>query len=425
MSDRSITDRLKHAWNVFRNEDAYDWRQWKHNWQEYASSSRNEARHRLRMTTEKNLVASVYNRIAIDVSEMTLKHVRTNENGRFQEVIKSDLHYILNTEANIDQASKAFVQDIVLSMFDEGAVAVVPVDTDVDPKQSASYKIGSMRTARIVEWFPRHVRINIYNDRTGQHEERMVPKNIVAIIENPLHSIMNEPNSILKRLIHKLNLLDAVDNIASSGKLDVIIQLPYSLKSEQKRAEAVRRREEMEMQLSSSKYGIAYSEATERVIQLNRPVENTLMTQVQYLQGLLWSQLGLTEDVFNGKADEATMINYDNRTLLPIIHAILDEFNRKFLSKTARTQGQLLMAFRDPFKLVTATALADLSDKLTRNEILSSNEVRGEIGFMPSDDPRADELRNKNLNAQNDQLPKNIPNEGGSSIQENQNGSET
>ncbi len=425
MSDRSITDRLKHAWNVFRNEDAYDWRQWKHNWQEYASSSRNEARHRLRMTTEKILVASVYNRIAIDVSEMTLKHVRTNENGRFQEVIKSDLHYILNTEANIDQASKAFVQDIVLSMFDEGAVAVVPVDTNVDPKQSASYKIGSMRTARIVEWFPRHVRINIYNDRTGQHEERMVPKNIVAIIENPLHSIMNEPNSILKRLIHKLNLLDAVDNIASSGKLDVIIQLPYSLKSEQKRAEAVRRREEMEMQLSSSKYGIAYSEATERVIQLNRPVENTLMTQVQYLQGLLWSQLGLTEDVFNGKADEATMINYDNRTLLPIIHAILDEFNRKFLSKTARAQGQLLMAFRDPFKLVTATALADLSDKLTRNEILSSNEVRGEIGFIPSDDPRADELRNKNLNAQNDQLPKNIPNEGGSSIQENQNGSET
>lgn len=372
---------------------------------------------RLRITNERSIITALYNRIAIDVSEVIIQHVRLDENGRYKETIDDELNYLLNTEANIDQTAKAFIQDLVMSMFDEGAVAVLPIETSVNPDHTDSYSIYSARVARIVEWFPMHVKLNVYNDKTGMREDILRPKRTVAIIENPLYPLMNEPNSTLKRLIHKLNLLDDIDEQISSGKIDLIIQLPYVVKSKQKEAEAKRRRDELEMQLSGSKYGVAYTDGTEKITQLNRPVENNMLTQVEYLTKQLHAQLGLTESVFDGTADEAAMLNYDNRTITPIISAIVDEFRRKFLTRTARTQGQTIMAFRNAFKLVPVSSLADIADKFTRNEILSSNEVRSIIGYKPSDDPRADELRNKNLNAQNDQLPADIPGEGGSSIQ--------
>jgi len=340
----------------------------------------------------------VYNRIAIDVSAVNIQHVRLDENGRFEEGIPSGLNYILSTEANIDQTSRAFIQDIVMSMFDEGVVCVVPVDTTLDPKVSGSYDIQSMRAGRILAWYPRHVRVRLYNDNTGTREELVLPKANVAIIENPLYSIMNEPNSTLKRLLKKLAILDAIDEASGSGKLDIIIQLPYVIKTQAKKDQAEDRRKDIEMQLAGSKYGIAYTDATERITQLNRPAENNLMAQIQYLTSMLYSQLGLTEEVFNGKADEATMLNYNNRTIVPILAAIIDEFKRKFLTKTARTQNQSIMYFKDAFSLVPASELANIADKFTRNEILSSNEVRSIIGYKPSDDPAADELRNKNLN---------------------------
>ena len=388
--------RIRHAWNAFRNRDPTEQAPASRDLG-YGSYSRQD-RVRMHVTNERSIIISVYNRIAIDVSAVNIQHVRLDENGRFEEGIPSGLNYILSTEANIDQTSRAFIQDIVMSMFDEGVVCVVPVDTTLDPKVSGSYDIQSMRAGRILAWYPRHVRVRLYNDNTGTREELVLPKANVAIIENPLYSIMNEPNSTLKRLLKKLAILDAIDEASGSGKLDIIIQLPYVIKTQAKKDQAEDRRKDIEMQLAGSKYGIAYTDATERITQLNRPAENNLMAQIQYLTSMLYSQLGLTEEVFNGKADEATMLNYNNRTIVPILAAIIDEFKRKFLTKTARTQNQSIMYFKDAFSLVPASELANIADKFTRNEILSSNEVRSIIGYKPSDDPAADELRNKNLN---------------------------
>jgi len=395
--------RIKHAWNAFRNRDPTETPQ---AYREIGyGSSRRQDRVRLHITNERSVIISVYNRIALDVAAMNMQHVRLDQNGRFIEGIISGLNSILTLEANIDQTSRAFIQDIVMSMFDEGVVAVVPVDTTVDPKISSSFDITSMRTARIINWHPRHVRVRIYNDTTGTPEELTLPKSSVAIIENPLYAIMNEPNSTLKRLLKKLSILDAIDEQSGAGKLDIIIQLPYVIKSEARKKQADERRQAMETQLTGSKYGVAYTDGTEKITQLNRPAENNLMVQIQYLTSMLYSQLGLTEEVFSGKADEATMLNYQNRTIIPIVMAIIDEFKRKFLTKTARTQYQSIAYFKDAFSFVPATELANIADKFTRNEILSSNEVRAIIGYRPSSDPAADELRNKNLNKSEEPIP--------------------
>ena len=321
-----------------------------------------------------------------------------DENGRFTEEIDSGLQNCLNIEANIDQTGRAFLQDVVMSMLDEGCVAIVPVDTTINPMLSGSYEINTMRTAKILEWYPAHVRVRLYNDRKGIHEELILPKANVAIIENPLYAVINEPNSTMQRLIRKLNLLDVVDEQTSSGKLDLIIQLPYVIKSEARRKQADERRKDIEMQLSGSKYGIAYTDGTERITQLNRPAENNLMGQVEYLTNMLYSQLGLTQSILDGSADDKTMLNYYNRTIEPILAAIVDELKRKFLTKTARAQKQTIMYFRDPFKLVPVNDIAEIADKFTRNEIMTSNEIRQIVGMKPSKDPEADELRNKNLN---------------------------
>ena len=392
----SIATRLKHAWNAFSDRDSAEYQ----NPRDLGySSSRRQDRVRLHITSERSVIISVYNRIALDVSAVSIQHVRLDQNGRYESGIPSGLNTCLTTEANIDQTSRAFIQDIVMSMFDEGVVAVVPIDTTINPKISGSYDIQTMRTGRVVGWYPKHVRVRLYNDSTGVQQELTLPKSMVAIIENPLYSVMNEPNSTLKRLLKKLAILDAIDEQSGAGKLDIIIQLPYVIKTEARRAQAEQRRKDIEMQLAGTKYGIAYTDGTERVTQLNRPAENNLMTQIQYLTSMLYSQLGLTEDVFTGKADEATMLNYNNRTVGPIVSAIVDEFKRKFLTKTARAQNQSIMFFRDVFSLVPVNEIADVADKFTRNEVLSSNEMRAIIGYKPSSDPRADELRNKNLNA--------------------------
>lgn len=412
--DQSISSRLKHAWNAFVENEPI-----RYSYQDIGPVSTTRLdRTRFRSTTERSIVAAIYNRIAIDVSEITIQHVRQDENGRFEETIKSGLNYILTTEANIDQTSRAFIIDMILSMFDEGHVAVIPVDTTLNPKVTGAYDIQTVRTAKIIDWYPQHVRVRVYNEKTGVHEEITLPKHMTAIIENPLYSIMNEPNGTLKRLIRKLNLLDAVDEISSSGKLDLIIQLPYVIKTESRKLQAEARRKDIEMQLSGSKYGIAYTDGTEQITQLNRASENNLMNQVTYLTTMLYSQLGLTEEVFNGTANEATMLNYHNRTVTPIVSAIVDEFKRKFLTRTARTQGQTIMAFKDPFKLVPVNSLANIADKLTRNEILSSNEVRAIIGYKPSGDPAADELRNKNLNQNIDSSAVNENNQNESNLEE-------
>ena len=347
---------------------------------------------------EKSIVTSVYNRLALDVASLAIKHVRLDENGRYMEEVNSGLQNCLNVEANIDQTGRAFLQDVVMSMLDEGCVAIVPVDTTVNPAVSGSYDINTMRTGKIIEWYPAHVRIRVYNDKKGIHEEITLPKSSVAIIENPLYAVINEPNSTMQRLIRKLNLLDVVDEQTSSGKLDLIIQLPYVIKSEARRKQAEERRKDIEMQLSGSKYGIAYTDGTERITQLNRPAENNLMKQVEYLTSMLYSQLGLTQSIMDGSADDKTMLNYYNRTIEPIIAAIVDEIKRKFLTKTARSQKQTIMYFRDPFKLVPVNEIAEIADKFTRNEIMTSNEIRQIVGMKPADDPSADELRNKNLN---------------------------
>ena len=398
-----ISSRLKHAWDVFRSRDPTTYADYGY------ATSRRQDRVRLHVTNERSVIISVYNRIALDVAAVSIQHAKVDQNGRFLEQVADGLNHCLTVEANIDQTAKAFIQDVVMSMFDEGVVAVVPVETDLNPLITGAYDIKTLRAGRIVAWYPKHVRVRLYNDATGAHEEVTVPKSMAAIIENPLYAVMNEPNSTLTRLIKKLSLLDAVDEQSGAGKLDLIIQLPYVIKSDARREDAERRRKEIEVQLSGSKYGIAYTDGTERVTQLNRPAENNLMAQIQYLTSMLYSQLGLTEDVFTGKADEATMLNYNNRTIIPIVSAIVDEFKRKFLTKTARSQNHSILYFRDPFSLVTVTNLADVADKFTRNEILSSNEFRGIIGYKPSSDPRADELRNKNINASNDQLPPGAP----------------
>ena len=388
-----ITDRLQHAWNAFLNNDVRT----RYQDMGYYSSYKPD---RVRFTrgNERSIVTSVYNRLALDASAMAIKHVRLDDNGRFTEEINSGLQNCLNVEANIDQTGRAFLQDVVMSMLDEGCVAIVPVDTTLNPNLSGSYDINTMRTAKILEWYPAHIRVRVYNDRKGIHEELTLPKANVAIIENPLYAVINEPNSTMQRLIRKLNLLDVVDEQSSAGKLDLIIQLPYVIKSEARRQQAEARRKDIEMQLAGSKYGIAYTDGTERITQLNRPAENNLMNQVQYLTEMLYSQLGLTQSILDGSADDKTMLNYYNRTIEPILSAIVDEMKRKFLTKTARSQKQTIMYFRDPFKLVPVNDIAEIADKFTRNEIMTSNEIRQIVGMKPSDDPEADELRNKNLN---------------------------
>jgi hypothetical protein len=347
---------------------------------------------------ERSIITSVYNRIALDVSAINIKHCRLDNNDRYMSVIDSGLNSCLNLEANIDQTGRAFIQDIVMSMLDEGCVAIVPVDTSIDPKVSSSYDILSMRTGKILDWYPEHVKVRLYNERTGNKEEIIVPKKTVAIIENPLYAVTNAPNSTMQRLIRKLSLLDVTDEKTASGKLDLIIQLPYVIKTEARRQQAETRRKDIEMQLAGSKYGIAYTDGTEKITQLNRSVENNLMSQIEYLTSMLYSQLGITQSILDGSADEKTMLNYHNRTIEPIVSAIVDEMKRKFLTKTARSQQQSILFFRDPFKLVPLNDIAEIGDKFTRNEIMTSNEIRQIIGMTPSNDPKADQLVNSNLN---------------------------
>ena len=385
-------ERLQHAWNAFRGRD-------RPGFADYGSGSYYRPdRIRLSHGNERSIVTAIYNRISVDVAAIELRHVRLDQNGRYKETVKSGLNNALTVEANLDQTARAFMQDVVTSMFDEGCVAVVPVDTTIDPNVSSSYDVSTLRTGKIVQWYPEHVRVQLYNERTGLKEEVTLPKRIVAIIENPFYSVMNEPNSTLQRLIRKLILLDAIDEQSGSGKLDLIIQLPYVIKSPARREQAERRRKDIEEQLAGSKYGIAYTDGTEHITQLNRAVENNLLSQIEYLTNLLYGQLGITPEVLNGTANEQTMLNYNNRTIEPIVSAITDEYKRKFLTKTARTQGQSIIFRRDPFKLVPIGNIADIADKFTRNEILSSNEIRSIVGFDPVADERANELRNKNLN---------------------------
>jgi len=390
----SIGGRLKHAWNAFLNKDPTV----TFGGMGYNGGYRPD-RFRFGMGNERSMIASIYNQIAIDVSSISFRHVRLDQNERYIDTISSGLNDCLTVSSNVDQIPQAFIQDLVMSMFDEGCVAIVPVDTTFNPIISGAYDVQSMRVGKIVNWFPSHVRVDLYNERTGRREETTLPKEMVCIIENPLYAVMNEPNSTLKRLIRKLNLLDAVDEQSGSGKLDLIIQLPYVIKTAARKEQADLRRIELESQLAGSKYGIAYTDGTEKVTQLNRPAENNLMGQITYLTSMLYSQLGMTESIFNGTADEKTMLNYNNRTVNPICSTLVAEMKRKFLTKTARSQLQSIGYFREPFKLVTSSELADIGDKYTRNEILTSNEVRAIVGYKPSTDPKADELRNKNLNS--------------------------
>lgn len=392
-------DRLQHGWNAFMNRDpTNDFRG------VGESYYYRPDRPRFTKGNEKSIVNAVYNRIALDVAAIGFKHVRADDDGKFAEEIKSGLNDCLNIEANLDQTGRAFLQDVVMSMFDEGVIAIVPIDTTLDPTKTGSYDIQSMRVGKIVTWYPEHVKVNVYNEKTGKRQEIVMAKRNVAIIENPLYAVTNEPNSTVKRLIRKLNLLDVIDEQSGSGKLDLIIQLPYVVKTEAKRRQAETRRKDIENQLAGSKYGIAYTEATEKITQLNRPVENNLLKQIEYLTTMVYSQLGITSGVMDGTADEKTMLNYNTRSVEPIVSAISDEIIRKFITKTARSQGQTIMTFRDPFKLVPVTEIAEIADKFTRNEIATSNEIRQLIGWKPSDDPGANELRNKNLNKQADQM---------------------
>ena len=386
-----VLDRLRHGWNAFMNRDPT-----------YAqdlgpSYYYRPDRPRFTRGNERSIVTSVYNRIALDASAITIQHVRLDENGRFLSTIDSDLNKCLTLDANIDQTGRAFLQDAVMSMLDEGCVALVPVETDVDPNDTDSYKIFSIRTGKIVEWRPQHVKVRVYDERTGRKEDIMISKSSVAIVENPLYAVINEPNSTMQRLIRKLSLLDVTDEQTASGKLDLIIQLPYIIKTEARRQQAEQRRKDIEMQLAGSKYGIAYTDGTEHITQLNRSVENNLMKQVEYLTSMLYSQLGITQTILDGTADEKTMINYYTRTIEPIVSSIVDEMKRKFLTKTARSQRQSIEFFRDPFKLVPVNDIAEIADKFTRNEILTSNEIRQIVGMKPSNDPKADELINSNI----------------------------
>lgn len=391
--EMSFGSRLKHAWNAFSGNAQMNYRDLGMSYAYRAD------RPRLTRGNERSIVTSVYNRIALDVAALNIQHVRLDKNGRFLSVIEDGLNNCLTLEANVDQTARSFIQDVVISMFDEGSVAIVPVDTTTDPNVSGSYDIQTMRVGQILDWYPQHVRIRLYNEQTGQKQDVVLPKSAVAIIENPLYAVINEPNSTMQRLIRKLNLLDVIDEQSGSGKLDLIIQLPYVIKTEARRQQAEARRKDIESQLSGTKYGIAYTDGTERITQLNRSVNNNLMSQIEYLTSMLYSQLGITQSILDGTADEKTMLNYNNRTIEPIIAAIVDEMKRKFLTKTARSQHQSISYFRDPFKLVPVNEIAEIADKFTRNEIMTSNEIRQVIGMKPSDDPGADELRNKNLNA--------------------------
>lgn len=391
--EMSFGSRLKHAWNAFTGNVQMNYRDLG------MSYSYRADRPRMSRGNERSIVTSVYNRIALDVAALNIQHVRLDENGRFLSVIDDGLNNCLTLEANVDQTARSFVQDVVISMFDEGSVAIVPVDTTTDPNVSGSYDIQSLRVGQILDWYPQHIRARVYNEQTGRKEDIVVPKSAVAIIENPLYAVINEPNSTMQRLIRKLNLLDVIDEQSGSGKLDLIIQLPYVIKTEARRQQAENRRKDIENQLSGSKYGIAYTDGTEHITQLNRSVNNNLMSQIEYLTSMLYSQLGITQSILDGTADEKTMLNYNNRTIEPIISAIVDEMKRKFLTKTARSQHQSISFFRDPFKLVPVNDIAEIADKFTRNEIMTSNEIRQVVGMKPSEDPRADELRNKNLSA--------------------------
>lgn len=393
----SVGSRFKNAWNAFRNREPTKV------FQDigYGYSYRPDRFH-LTRGNERSIVTSVYNRIALDVAAIDIQHVKLDAEGRFCDVVQSGLNNCLSTEANLDQTGRAFIQDAVMSMMDEGCIAIVPVDTDDDPDDTTGYQILSMRVGRIRDWYPKHIRVELYNEETGRKQDIVVPKSTVAIVENPLYAVINEPNSTMQRLIRKLNLLDAVDEQSSSGKLDLIIQLPYVIKTEARRKQAEKRRKDIEQQLAGSKYGIAYTDGTERITQLNRSLENNLMKQIEYLTSMLYSQLGITQSILDGTADDKTMLNYYNRTIEPIIAAIVDEMKRKFLSKTARSQNKSIKFFRDPFKLVPVADLAEISDKFTRNEIATSNEIRQVIGWKPSDDPKADELRNSNLSQPNE-----------------------
>lgn len=391
--EMSFGSRLKHAWNAFTGNVQMNYRDLG------MSYSYRADRPRMSRGNERSIVTSVYNRIALDVAALNVQHVRLDENGRFLSVIDDGLNNCLTLEANVDQTARSFVQDVVISMFDEGSVAIVPVDTTTDPNVSGSYDIQSLRVGQILDWYPQYIRARVYNEQTGRKEDIVVPKSAVAIIENPLYAVINEPNSTMQRLIRKLNLLDVIDEQSGSGKLDLIIQLPYVIKTEARRQQAENRRKDIENQLSGSKYGIAYIDGTEHITQLNRSVNNNLMSQIEYLTSMLYSQLGITQSILDGTADEKTMLNYNNRTIEPIISAIVDEMKRKFLTKTARSQHQSISFFRDPFKLVPVNDIAEIADKFTRNEIMTSNEIRQVVGMKPSEDPRADELRNKNLSA--------------------------
>ena len=393
----SVGSRFKNAWNAFRDREPTKV------FQDigYGYSYRPDRFH-LTRGNERSIVTSVYNRIALDVAAIDIRHVQLDAEGRFCDVVQSGLNNCLSTEANLDQTGRAFIQDAVMSMMDEGCIAIVPVDTDDDPDDTTGYQILSMRVGRIRDWYPKHIRVELYNEETGRKQDIVVPKSTVAIVENPLYAVINEPNSTMQRLIRKLNLLDAVDEQSSSGKLDLIIQLPYVIKTEARRKQAEKRRKDIEQQLAGSKYGIAYTDGTERITQLNRSLENNLMKQIEYLTSMLYSQLGITQSILDGTADDKTMLNYYNRTIEPIIAAIVDEMKRKFLSKTAHSQNKSIKFFRDPFKLVPVADLAEISDKFTRNEIATSNEIRQVIGWKPSDDPKADELRNSNLSQPNE-----------------------
>lgn len=394
----SFGSRLKHAWNAFLNRDPTD--EYRPVYRgEVSYGTRRPDRPRLTRGNEKSIVTAIYNRIAMDVASITINHVRLDENDRYKETIKSSLNSCLTLAANKDQTGRSFIQDVVMSMLDEGAAAIVPVDTTLDPKITGGYDIDSMRVGKIVQWYPDHVRVEIYNDRRGLKEEITLPKSMVAIVENPLYSVMNDEQSVLKRLVRKLNLLDVVDEHNGSNKLDLIIQLPYVVRGQLRRKQAEDRRQDIINQLSNSEYGIAYTDGTERVTQLNRPVENNILKSVEYLTNMLYGQLGISQAVMDGTADEKQTLNYNNRTIEPIISAIVDSMKWKFLTKTARSQGQSIMFFRDPFKLVPVENVAEIADKFTRNEIMTSNEFRQVIGMKPSNDPKADELRNANISA--------------------------
>lgn len=397
--DLSFGSRIRRAWNVFKNRDPMTDMSWRLG---YGDSQRAD-RVILSSNNEKTIVNAIYNRIALDVASLKFRHVRLDENERFKEEMTTGLNEVLKTEANLDQSGRAFVHDMVLSMIDEGVVAAVPVETTDDPEVSSSYDILQMRVGPIVEWYPQHVKVRLYNSITGKHQDFTFRKRDVAILENPFYAVMNAPNSTLQRLIRKLRLLDVIDEQAGSGKLDLIIQLPYTIRSEARQEQAEIRRKSVEDQLAGNKLGIAYIDSTEKVIQLNRSVENNLLKQVEYLTSMLYSQLGFSQSILDGTADEQTMLNYQNKTVEPLASTITDEFKRKFLTKTARTQGQSVMFFTEPFRITPVSQIAEIADKFTRNEILTSNEIRQIIGIKPSDDPKADELRNSNLNQQNEE----------------------